>query len=127
MPGDAMAVAVLGASPNPERYSNKAIRLLKEHGYRVVPIHPLHKEIEGVPVSKKLSDISEPIHTLTLYVGPARGEAMAPDILALKPQRVIMNPGAESDTLEDQLSQAGIRCIRACTLVLLRTGQFETA
>jgi hypothetical protein len=45
-------------------------------------------------------------------------------ILALKPGRVILNPGTESPDLEQALSDAGIPWLHACTLVMLRTGQF---
>ena len=44
-------VAVLGASPKPERYANRAQRMLMEAGYSVVPVHPKIREIEGVPVT----------------------------------------------------------------------------
>lgn len=124
MPEKDHTVAVLGASTKAERYSNKAIRLLKEHGYPVIPIHPLYDNIEGFPVAKALGDIHGPVHTLTLYVGPKRSQELADAILAIKPGRFIFNPGTESESLEKKLSDAGVPCLRACTLVLLHTGQF---
>ncbi|PKN32809.1 MAG: CoA-binding protein, partial [Deltaproteobacteria bacterium HGW-Deltaproteobacteria-20] len=45
-------------------------------------------------------------------------------ILALRPGRVILNPGTESAALEQALTEAGIPWAHACTLVMLRTGQF---
>jgi hypothetical protein len=44
--------------------------------------------------------------------------------MALKPQRIIMNPGAESDALETVAQANDIEVIRGCTLVMLRTQQF---
>ena len=41
-------VAVLGASRKPQRYSNRAVRALAQHGYRVVPVNPAHAEVEGL-------------------------------------------------------------------------------
>ncbi len=117
-------VAVLGASIKPERYSNRAILMLKENGYPVIPVHPRLEEIEGFSVIPKLSNIKESVHTLTLYVGPQRSEPMIEDILALNPKRVIMNPGTESDLLENELNKNNIECLRACTLVMLQTKQF---
>jgi hypothetical protein len=35
-----------------------------------------------------------------------------------------MNPGTESDELEEELNGKGIAVLRACTLVMLRTDQF---
>ena len=39
-------------------------------------------------------------------------------------RRVIFNPGTENGELEAALRAAGIESEEACTLVLLRTGQF---
>lgn len=115
---------VLGASPKPTRYAYQALRLLDDLGYRVLPVHPVIGEIDGIRVAPHLDAITEPVHTLTLYVGPERSQTLIPSILELGPGRVIMNPGTESLELEEALQQAGIPCERACTLVLLRTGQF---
>ena len=81
-------------------------------------------DIDGIPVMKSLATIAEPVHTLTLYVGPERSQGMVEDIVALRPGRVIFNPGTESPALEERLTAVGIPHERACTLVLLRTGQF---
>ena len=122
---DNKKVAVLGASNNEERYSYKALKLLDKHGYEPVPVHPALENIEGFKVFNSLSDIKDEIGTLTLYVGPKRITPMIPDILSLKPGRVILNPGTESDELKKALKEAGISFIEACTLILLKTGQFE--
>lgn len=61
-------------------------------------------------------------HALSL---PSISAGLADAIVAAKPERVIFNPGTENPALEEQLSQAGIAVVRACTLALLRTNQFE--
>jgi predicted CoA-binding protein len=117
-------VVVLGASPKPDRYSNKAVKLLLEHGHTVVPVHPAASVIEGLEVSPNLPSIDGPVDTLTLYLAPAQSISLLPDMLTLKPGRVIFNPGTESPTVKAKLEEAGIRTEEACTLVLLNTGQF---
>lgn len=117
-------VAILGASPKPERHSNQAVRALIKNGHRVIPVHPLLKQIAGVPAVPALSNIDNKVHTLTLYVGQERGIKLLKEMIDLKPDRVIMNPGTESDEIEEQLTAAGIDVLRACTLVMLRTDQF---
>ncbi|MEJ2530140.1 MAG: CoA-binding protein [Gammaproteobacteria bacterium] len=117
-------VAVLGASPKPERYSNKAIRMLLQHGFSVTPVSPRPQQIMGLQVAASLRDIIRPVDTLSLYVGPERILPMIDDILALAPARVICNPGTESTELQDRLDAANIPWIKACTLVLLRKGEF---
>lgn len=117
-------VVVLGASHKPERYSNQAIRLLREHGHEVVPVHPKLTETEGIPVANSLGEIDGEVDVLTLYIGAERSSQIAEAILKLRPGRVIFNPGSENAALEAQLQTAGIPFEHACTLVLLRTDQF---
>lgn len=117
-------VVIIGASDNPERYSHQAQLLLRQHGHEVVPVHPKLTEIEGVPVVADVSAISGPVDTVTLYVGPQISLTLKDKLIALKPRRVIFNPGTENAALEESLTAAGIACEEACTLVLLRTGQF---
>lgn len=117
-------VAVLGASPKEDRYSFKAVRMLKEHGHTPIPVHPAGHTVDGVPGVKSLSDIQEPIDTLTVYVNAAISNTEYDRIIQLKPRRVVFNPGAENDELAERLEDAGIETVKACTLVMLRTEQF---
>lgn len=117
-------VAVLGASPKPDRYSNQALRLLAKLDYRPLPVNPAFPEIEGMTCFPNLAAIEEAVHTVTLYLRESRSTPMIDDILAAKPQRIIMNPGAENEELAAAASSAGIEVVEACTLVMLRTGLF---
>ena len=120
-------VVILGASPKPTRYANQAQRLLSKHGYRITPVHPTLNEVDGLAVSNHLGAITDPVDTLTLYVGPARLEPDVDEIIALNPQRVIFNPGTESALIQQHLDQAGIAWLEGCTLIMLRTGVFLAA
>ena len=117
-------VAVLGASNKPDRYSNMAIRMLMKCGYQVIPVHPKLKEIEGLQVVPNLTKIQESVQTLTVYVGPLRLRTIVDEIVALCPERVILNPGTEDDEVESILKENGIPLIKACTLVMLQSDQF---
>ncbi len=119
-----MNVAILGASAKPERYANKAQVLLAEHGHRVFPVSPTGADILGVEGYSSVSEISEKIDTLTLYLGPDRLAPLIDEIISAKPGRVIFNPGTESKEAITAFEKAGITCEEACTLVLLQTGSF---
>jgi predicted CoA-binding protein len=120
-------VAVLGASRKSERYSNRAVRALKQHGYRVVPVNPAHDEVEGLTAASSVAEIAGTVDTLTVYVGPRHIGPLIDDIVAARPRRVILNTGTESAELAGALDRHGIPWLEACTLVLLATGQFESA
>lgn len=117
-------VVVLGASDNPERYSNMAVNRLLENGHSVVPVHPKLERIGELTVTPDLGDVAGPVDTVTVYVSPGVSSTMTDRLIALAPVRVIFNPGAENPELEAALAAHGIETLRACTLVLLSTGQF---
>ena len=117
-------VAVLGATPKPERFANKAIKLLGQHGHTVIPVHPKLAEVEGLTVAPSLTAITENVDTLTLYVGPARLEPMIDEIITLDPGRVIFNPGTETPAVQAALDKAGIPWQEDCTLILLNSDRF---
>jgi predicted CoA-binding protein len=114
------SIVVLGASANPQRYSNMLIRRLGGRAdYEAVPVNPAQPEIEGRPVHASLDSVPEGPDVLTLYVGPAHSADLGPKIVRLNPRKVIFNPGAENPALESELRRAGIATENACSLVLL--------
>lgn len=120
-------VAIVGASNKPDRYSYKAFSMLQSYGHEPFPVHPKLSKLDGVacyPTLKALHDAGISIDTVTLYVKRAISSALEAEIVALNPKRVIFNPGAENAPLAQALVRRGIAAVEACTLVLLRTGQF---
>ena len=118
-------VVVLGASNKPQRYAYKAIKLLREYGHKIIPVHPKLDKVLDIGVVASLSDIREPVDTLTLYVGPERSLPMHDEIIALSPRRVIFNPGTASSELKQKLDKSGIAYEHDCTLVMLQTNDFD--
>lgn len=120
----AETVAVIGASDNPERYSHQACRSLLAHGHRVFAVSPHGRDILQAEGRKDVGDIDVPLDTVTLYVSPPRQAAVIDALVQRKPGRVIFNPGTESELSERRLEEAGVPTLRACTFVLLDTGQY---
>jgi len=120
-----LSVAIIGASHKPQRYAYMAQQMLMENGHRVFPVSGNGREILGVEGYSSVTEIAEPIDTVTLYLNAARHEAIKQDVLALNPRRIIFNPGTESASLTDLYQHHGIITLEACTLVLLRTNQFD--
>ena len=114
---------VIGASDNPERYSYKAIKMLRQHGHPVVALGRHPGRVEDVEF---LQAIPKGLHpdTVTLYVNTAIQKDYYDQVVALKPRRVIFNPGTENNEFEALVAKNGIDPVEACTLVLLSTNQF---
>lgn len=115
---------VIGASENPERYSNKAIRALLANGQEVVALGLKKGSVQGIEFHTQKEAFKD-IDTVTLYVGPQNQPEYYSYIIGLKPRRVIFNPGTENPEFISRLKAAGIYPEVACTLVLLATGQYQ--
>ncbi len=116
---------IIGASTNPSRYAYLAAGMLKEYKHEIVPIGIKKGEVYG----KQILSINErpavnDVDTVTLYIGPRHQPEHYDYILSLKPKRVIFNPGTENYEFEKLIEGSGAEALEACTLVLLRSGQY---
>ncbi len=115
---------VLGASTNPDRYSYKAAMMLTEYGHPIKLVGLRPDSLLGQKISTE--NYAYPnIDTITVYVGERNHKAWLETILGSNPRRIILNPGAEGTELSRLAQEAGIEVIEACTLVMLRIGQYE--
>ena len=114
---------VLGASNNPARYSFLAIHKLRNHGHEVHAVGKKKGEVAGVHLDTEKIAFKD-VDTITLYLNPFNQKQYYDYIVALKPRRIIFNPGTENDELYDIARDNGIQAQEACTLVLLSTGQY---
>jgi predicted CoA-binding protein len=116
-------IVVIGASDNTSRYSYMATTRLQQNGYKVIPIGIKKGEINGTKIVNEPS-LFENVHTVTLYIGPAKQPAYYDYVINLKPKRLIFNPGTENKEFYDLATKNGIEAIEACTLVMLSTQTF---
>jgi predicted CoA-binding protein len=114
---------VIGASTNPDRYSNMAIRALRNHQHDVIALAKRTGEVAGVPIQTEFP-VNELIDTVTLYVGPQHQTEYYRQVIDIQPERVIFNPGTENFDFAEMLELKGIETIEGCTLVMLSTGQY---
>jgi uncharacterized protein len=114
---------VIGASPEPSRYSFMAINALKRSGHEVIAFGKQKGHVAGVEIEQRWNDLWDP-HTITLYINPLVQGSFYEKILTLNPKRVIFNPGTENRKFQDMLDSKGIEWEEACTLVLLSMGQY---
>ena len=112
-----MKVLVFGYSENPERYSNMATNLLQDYKHDVITINPR--------IEAELAKINTVYDTLTLYVNPQISDKYEELLLKSKPKRVIFNPGTENSVLAKKFETLGVEVLIGCTLVMLRTSQFD--
>ena len=113
----AKIVAVIGASSNPQKFGNRAVRAFRRQGYTVIPINPNESEVEGLKAYASVLDVPGAIDMATFYVPPEIGERIIDEIARKKIPEVWLNPGAESDALIARARTLDIRPIVACSIV----------
>ncbi len=118
-----MKTLVIGASPKPERYSNRALHMLHQHDVETEALGYREASYSFGNIDSGKPDYQD-IDTVTLYIGPQNQSQYYDYVIGLKPNRVIFNPGTENPEFYGLLDEAGIKWEAACTLVLLSTGQY---
>jgi predicted CoA-binding protein len=115
----AKVVAVIGASNNPRKFGNRAVRAYQQQGYTVVPINPHEREIEGLKAYASVLDVPGPIDMASFYVHPEVGEQIIGDVAQKGIPEVWLNPGAESDALIARAEALQLRPIVACSIIAI--------
>ena len=116
-------IMVLGASPNPERFSYMAVKRLINKGYEVEAIGIRKGNIEGVEIQTNKIPI-QGIHTILMYIAPKKQPEYYNYIVHLNPKRVIFNPGTENPELVNLLSAYKIEICFDCALIMLTNDTF---
>lgn len=116
---------IIGATPDPSRYAYLAARMLLEYRHEIVPVSIKTGEVFGHEILdlRKKPRING-VDTVTLYIGTRNQAEWIDYILSLSPKRIIFNPGTENDDFEQRAEALGIEALEACTLVMLRSGQY---
>ncbi len=113
---------VIGASENRDRYSNRAVRLLRRYKHDVMAFGLRAGRIGDVEIKTEFP--RDKIHTVTLYVGPGNQPGLYDKILKLNTKRIIFNPGTENEEFKNMLIVNGVEVVENCTLVMLNSGKF---
>lgn len=80
-------IALVGASPNPERPSNRVMAFLLRKGFQVIPVNPGHAghQLHGQTVVARLADITVPIDMVDVFRSADALPALVEEVLRLSP------------------------------------------
>ena len=109
-------VAVVGASNDRSKYSNKAVRAYLQQGYEVFPVNPKEAQIEGLQAYRSVSDIPRELDRITVYLPPAVGMKVIEEIAKKGTKELFLNPGSESDELIEKAEALGLHPMVACSI-----------
>ena len=112
-------VAVIGASRDPAKFGNKAVRAFVQRGYTVWPVNPKEPEIEGLPAYKRISDVPGRPDRVSVYVPPPVLLKILPEIAQRGCDELWLNPGTDSDEVVAAAEKLGLKVVQACSIVNL--------
>jgi uncharacterized protein len=110
-------VAIVGASADRSKFSNKSIHAHLKAGYQVFPVHPKEETIESLKVYRSVLDIPVKLDRVSLYLPPVIGVKVLDDIAQKGCGELWINPGAESPELMEKARALGLSAIYACSFM----------
>jgi uncharacterized protein len=112
-------IALVGASPRPERPSNGVMRYLLAQGYKVIPVRPHRTEILGIPCVDSVADIEEPVDLVDVFRRPEFCPDMAEQAAAAGAKALWLQLGIVSPEARAIAERAGMDYVEnACTAVV---------
>ena len=119
---DAKTIAIVGASPSPDRESHGVMRYLLNQGYRCIPVRPRDcDEVLGVPCVASLAEIEEPIDLVDVFRRPEFCADVAREAAAVGAKALWLQLGIVSHEARLVARESGMDYVEnACTLVVHR-------
>src|SRR5262245_40950442 len=108
----ARVIAIVGASPRPERHSNQVTAYLAAVGFDVLPVRPDRAEVAGRPSYATLLDIAGPIDIVVIFRRPDAVQDAIDGASAKRAEAIWLPPGVWTPLAEQQASALGLVVVR---------------
>jgi predicted CoA-binding protein len=119
---ESQTIALVGASPKPDRPSNSVMRYLLGQGYRVIPVRPLDcEEVHGVRCVASLADIDEPLDLVDVFRREDAAAGHAREAVAVGAKAFWLQLDLRSPEAREVCTRAGLDFVEdECTAIVHR-------
>jgi len=110
---DVKTIAMVGASPDPTKFSYGVLRVLHETGYDLAPVNPKEAggEIRGIPVYASLSAIDRPVDMVEIFRKSEEVYPIVQEAIEIDAKVVWMQIGVRDDDAARLAEAAGLRVV----------------
>jgi predicted CoA-binding protein len=110
---ESRVIAIIGASPSPERDSQDVMRYLQERGYRAIPVNPhvAGQEILGEKVYASLAQIPEPIDIVDIFRNPDAASEAVDQAIEVGAKAVWMQLGVINRPAAERAEREGLSVV----------------
>jgi predicted CoA-binding protein len=120
---EAKTIAVLGASPKPEKASHRVAKYLKEAGYKMIPVYPKEDKILGEKVYRSLAEIDVPVDMVVVFRKPAALDIISDAVIARGEVKTYWTQlGLVNNSAAQKVKNAGINVVQnLCAMIEHKT------
>jgi predicted CoA-binding protein len=118
--GNTKTIALVGASPKPNRPSHRVMAFLQRSGYRVIPVNPVvaGTTILGETVYSTLAEIKEPIDMVDVFRRAEDTPPVAEEAIAAGAKSLWLQLGIANDATADIATKGGLDVVMdRCTAI----------
>ncbi len=106
-PNKLTKVAIVGATPNKEKYGNIVMHNLAKKGFVVYPVSPKYDEIDGFKTYKSITELPKDVELIIFIVPPSVGIEEVKKAYDSGFRKFWFQPGAESVEIVNYLKFLG--------------------
>jgi hypothetical protein len=106
-------IAMVGASPDPTKFSYGVLRVLHETGYDMIPVNPNEagNEIRGLPVYESLSAINRPVDMVQVFRNSDELPKIAKEAIDVGAKVLWAQLGVRNDEAARMAEAAGLKVV----------------